>query len=174
MRFNRVFLRRFFFQFFPHKCMKLKSFFRKGIYSVSVMQLVLIFSSVFISAIEYFTIFHSSFIMALQTHSPRTSKAIQKQTAEDVQLNLDFILSMFEIIQTRKKCDRLVNDHVNSKTKKQTEEFQALRALHVDVPLKASTVKGWFNGIYDLIEIIRPTGMYLIEIYYPLRSFHNN
>ena len=111
--------------------------------------------------------------MALQTPSPRTSKTIQKQTA-DVQLNLDFILSMFEIIQTRKKCDRLVNDHVNSKTLKQTEEFQALRALHMDVPLKASTVKGWFNGIYDLIEIISPTVMYLIEIYYPLRSFHNN
>ena len=112
--------------------------------------------------------------MALQTPSPRTSKTIQKQTA-DVQLNLDFILSMFEIIQARKKCDRSVNDHhVNSKTLKQTEEFQALRALHVDVPLKASTVKDWFNGIYDLIETIRPTGMYLIEIYYPLRSFHNN
>jgi hypothetical protein len=89
--------------------------------------------------------------MALQTPSPRTSKTIQKQTA-DVQLNLDFILSMFEIIQTRKKCDRSLNDHVNSKTLKQTEEFQALRALHMDVPLKASTVKGWFNGIYDLIE----------------------
>ena len=75
--------------------MKLRSLFRKGIYSVSVMQFVFILSSVFISAIECFTIF-------LQIPSPRTSKSIQKQTA-DVQLNLDFILSMFEIIQTRKK-----------------------------------------------------------------------
>ena len=100
------------------------------------MQFVFIFCSVFISAIEYF---HSSFIMALQTPSPRTSKTIQKQTA-DIELNLDFILSMFEIIQTRKKSDRSVNDHVNSKTLKQTEEFQALRAQHMDVPLKASTV----------------------------------
>jgi hypothetical protein len=118
------------------------------------MQLVF-FSSVFISAIEYFTIFHSSFIMALQTPSPRTSKFIQKQTT-DVQLNLDFILSMFEIIQARKKCDRSVNDHhVNSKTLKQTEEFQALRALHMDVPLKASsTVKGWFKGNSRLAYLV--------------------
>ena len=83
--------------------------------------------------------------MILQTPIPMDRKP-------DVQLNLDYVLSMFEIIQTRKKSDRSFNDHVGTKALKQAEEFKALRALHNHVYFKPSTTKNWFNSMFDLIE----------------------
>ena len=70
----------------------------------------------------------------------------------DLQLNLDFVLSICSIIQARKKADRSINDHCGSKALKEGEEFNALRLLHVGIPFKLGTTKGWFKAMYDMIQ----------------------
>jgi len=48
-----------------------------------------------------------------------------------VQLNLDYVLSMFEIIQTMKKCDRSCNDHVNTKGHKIYDRLSGQQVLYI-------------------------------------------
>ena len=70
----------------------------------------------------------------------------------NLQLNLDYVLSICSIIQVRKKADRSINDHFGSKALKEGEELKAFRLLHDGIPFKLGTTKGWFKAMYDMIQ----------------------
>ena len=74
-----------------------------------------------------------------------------RAVASDVQLNLDYVKSMFGIIQSRTKSTRSINDHGGQKAIKQAEELDALRRCHSGVNFKIGTTKGWFNSMYEII-----------------------
>lgn len=74
-----------------------------------------------------------------------------RAVASDVQHNLDYVKSMFEIIQSRTKAARSINDRGGKKAIKQAKELNALRRCHSGVNFKIGTTIGWFNAMYEII-----------------------